>query len=503
MDNDMAIVETAIQQSDHAVVIADASGVIRYVNKAFERLSGYSAAEAIGREMRLLKSGRHDAVFYRSLWETLAAGGVWRGIFVNRRKDGGLYEDETAISPVRNEAGETVGYLAVKRDVTVERHEEMQNRQRHTMDVVGRLAGGVAHDLNNALMTIMGHAEMLEYRLAETGTSSDEISEVKAACDRAASLTRQLLAFGGRQLRELTIVDVNRVVTALPKMLRRLLGDGIALDVVPSSHPALVRFEMGQIERILMTLAMRARASMPDGGRLAIAVDAAPPPSPTGEAPGTSRGWIEVRVTDSGAAIGEECRARIFEPFAFGWRQSWEEGLGLASAHEMIRHCGGRIDASGGTDGGSTFTISLPCVTPEHAEPAPSGRDAQTLRGTETILVAEDEDAVRDLVRVGLARLGYLVLDAPDGTAAMERAVCHSGPIDLLITDMVMPGMSGRELADRLVALQPRMKVIYMSGYPDAAHGEPAAGKPRDVFLRKPFTPEAVARIVRRALTGG
>ena len=503
MDNDTAIVETAIRQSDHAVVITDASGVIRCVNTAFERLSGYAASEAIGRPVRILKSGRHDSTFYRNLWDSLAAGRVWRGIFVNRRKDGGLYEDETVISPVRNDAGDVVGYLAVKRDVTEERHEETQIRHKHTMDAVGRFAGGVAHDLNNALMTIIGHAEMLEYRLAETRTSFEEIAEIKAACDRATALTRQLLAFGGRQLRETTIVDVNRIVAALPKMLRRLLGDGIALEVAPSSHPALVRFEVGQIERILMTLAVRARASMPDGGTLAIVVDAAPSCSPTGEAVGASRGWIEVRVTDSGAAIGDECRARIFEPFASGYRSSWEEGLGLASAHEMIRQCGGRIVAGSGPDSGSTFTISLPCADPENAAPATSGRDAPTLRGTETILVAEDEDAVRDLVRVGLGRLGYLVLDAPDGAAAMERAVFHSGPIDVLLTDMVMPGMSGRELADRLVALQPRMKVIYMSGYPDAALGELGVGKHGDVFLHKPFTPESVARIVRQVLTGG
>jgi PAS domain S-box-containing protein len=503
MDNDMPLLEAAIRQSDHAVVITDVSGVIRYVNKAFERLSGYAAAEAIGRHVRLLKSGRHDGAFYRGLWDTLASGAVWRGVFVNRRKDGGLYDDETAISPVRNDAGEVVGYLGVKRDVTVDRRDELQRRQRQIVEAVARFAGGVAHELNNALMTVMGHGEMLEYRLAETGTSSEEIAEIKAACDRAASLARQLLAFGGRQLREPTTVDVNRIVAGLPKMLRRLLGDDIALELAPAPGPALARFEIGQLERILMTLAMRARAGMPEGGRFAVAVEAPPPPSPAGVAPAVSPGWIEVRVTDSGVPMEDESRTRVFEPFAFGLRQSWEDGLGLASAHEAIRQCGGRIAVSAGPHGGTTFTIALARAEPESASPEPSAQSDPTLRGRETILVAEDEDAVRNLVRTSLGRLGYLVLDAPDGAAAMERAVFHSGPIDLLITDMVMPGMSGRELADRLVALHPRAKVIFMSGYPDAALDGLGADTHAGAFLRKPFGPDTVARAVRRVLASG
>jgi CheY-like chemotaxis protein len=348
----------------------------------------------------------------------------------------------------------------------------------------------------------MGHTEMLECRLSETGASYEEIAEIKAACDRAASLTRQLLAFGRRQIREPVVVDVNQLLAGLGKMLRRLLGEHITLEVVACPHPALVRFEMGQIEQIIMTLAVRAREAMPAGGAFTIAVDAPVPGSPNGEAIPPSEGWTEVRVIDTGSGIPADAQARIFEPFCSGKPQSWEEGLGLAAAHEMIRQSGGRIVVSSVPGEGTTFRISLPCVTPEDVSLVPTIREPQPLRGTETILLAEDEDAVRDLVRVGLSRLGYRVLDAPDGALAMERAAIHGGPIDLLMTDMVMPGMSGRELADRLVALHPQAKVIYMSGYPDETLGDQGVWKRGEVFLQKPFTPEAVARAVRRAFTG-
>lgn len=505
MDNTSVGLEMAVGQADDAIMVTDLSGVIRYVNSAFERLSGYSPAEVVGRHVRILKSDKHDAAFYRHLWETLSRGEVWRGIFLNKRKDGRLYEDETAIAPVRNDAGAVVSYVAVKHDVTADRQRERLFRQDRVTEAIGRLAGGVAHDFNNALMTIMGYAEMLEARLAETAASSEEIAEIKAACDRAASLTRQLLAFGRRQVRDLVVVDLNRVVVGLEKMLRRLLGAQIDLAIVPYPAPTLVRFEFGYFEQIMMTLAVRAREAMPAGGAFTIAIaDHAPwpaaaevpPPSDGGE------GWAEVRVTDTGLGIDADAQTRIFEPFSSGRPQPWEAGLGLAVVHEMIRQSGGRIRVHSAPGEGTTFTMALPRVAPDDASLIPTPRQLQSARGTETVLLAEDEEGVRDLVRVGLTRLGYRVIEAPDGATALGRAAMHGGSIDLLITDLVMPGMSGRELADRLVALYPEAKVVYMSGYSDDFLGDQGVYGRGSVFLQKPFTPEAVARTVRQIFDG-
>ncbi|MBP1774986.1 MAG: domain S-box-containing protein [candidate division NC10 bacterium] len=503
MDNIEATLKAAVEQAADAIMLTELSGVIQYVNAAFERVSGYARSEVLGRHVRLLKSGQHGAAFYRTLWMTLCQGQVWSGIFVNRRKDGRLYEDQTVISPVRNEGGSVVGYLAVKRDVTVERQKELQRRQAQKLDAIGRLAGGVAHDFNNALMTIMGHAEMLEHRLSQTGGSSEEITEIKGACDRAASLTRQLLAFGRRQVPDLVVLDANRAVLGLEKMLRRLLGEDIRVSLVPSPRPALVRFEVGQIEQIIMALAVRASEVMPSGGTFAVTVCGAETESLDDESapvPQEIAGGVVLRVADSGFTLDRDALDQIFEPFSSSVRQPWESGLSLATAHALVSQCGGHISVRSAPGDGSEFAISLPRAAPDGASTVANVRDLRSLSGSETVLLADDEDGVRESVRAGLSRLGYRVIDAPDGATAMERAAAQTGRIHLLITDVVMPGMSARELAERMLALQPAIKVIYMSGYSDAAIGDHGVSERGAAFLRKPFTAEALARRVREVL---
>ena len=503
MANMDATLKAAVEQAADAIILTELSGMIQYVNAAFERLSGYARADVLGRHVRLLKSGQHEPAFYRTLWTTLCQGQVWSGIFVNRRKDGRLYEDQTVISPVRSDDGSVVGYLAVKRDITVERQNELERRQAQRLDAIGRLAGGVAHDFNNALMTIMGHAEMLEHRLSQTGGSSEEIAEIKGACDRVASLTRQLLAFGRRQVRDLTVVDANRVILGLEKMLRRLLGEDIRITLVPSPRPALVRFEAGQIEQIIMALAVRAREVMPAGGTFAVTVcggEAAPPDEDPASGPHEPAGGIAVRVADTGFALDRDALGRIFEPFSSSMRQPWESGLSLATAYALVAQCGGRVSVWSAPGDGTVFTICLPTAASGHAAAATNDRELRSLSGSETVLLAEDEDGVRASIRAGLLQCGYRVIDAPDGATALERAAAHAGRIDLLITDVVMPGMSARELAERLLALHPALKVIYMSGYSDAAIGDQAVSERGAVFLRKPFSAEALARRVREVL---
>ncbi len=503
MDNVDRTLRTAIEQAADGIVLTDLSGVIQYVNAAFEGMSGYARGEVIGRHVRLLKSGQHEAAFYRTLWATVCDGRVWSGTFVNRRKDGSLYEDQTVISPVRNEIGAVVGYLAAKRDVTAERQTQRRLHQAQRLDALGRLAGGVAHEFNNVLMTIVGHAEILEQRLCQARGASDEIAEIKGACDRAAAVTGQLLAFGRRRARDLTVVDVNQTVLDLEKMLRRLLTDDIRLTVVTNPRPALVRVEVGQIEQIVTALAVRAQDVMPAGGTFTVAVgdaESAPSDGASASAPHRMTGGIAVRVADTGFALAGEALDRIFEPFSSSARQPWESGLALATAYALIAQTGGDVSVQSAPGRGTTFTICLPPAASDDAPAAAEPRKPRRLAGSETVLLVEDEDGVRDLVRAGLARLGYRVIDAPNAATALERAAAQPGRIDLLITDVVMPGMSARELADRLLAMHPAAKVVYMSGYSDAAIGDrevPARGA---AFLRKPFTMEALARQVREVL---
>jgi CheY-like chemotaxis protein len=371
------------------------------------------------------------------------------------------------------------------------------------MEALSRLAGGMAHDFNNALMTIMGHIEMLEARLGEAEGSNEEIVEIKAACDRAASLTRQLLAFDRRPRGELAVLDASRVVGGLEKMLRRLLGEDVELVVRPTSGPALVRFEVGKIEQILLDLAMRERELMPTGGRFTVTV-CEPESQPSHGGMFTVAedigNWTEVRVTGTGLGLDAECLAWCREAGGSETVPPGAAGLGLGAVQESIWRNGGRVTARRGPGEEMAVTIYLRRAAPDRAHASSHGLEPDHLSGCETVLLAEDEVAVRDLVRGGLSRLGYLVLDAPDGPTALDRAAFHDGPIDLLITDIAMPGMTGHELAERLLVLHPGAKIICMSGYPEEAVGSRGIRERGAIFLQKPFTSEVLARTLRDVL---
>jgi len=504
MEEMRVTLETAVEQADDVILLTDPCGVIQYVNGAFERVSGHARTDVLGRHVRILKSGKHDAAFYRNLWETLTRGQVWRGTFVNQRKDGRLYEDATVISPVRSDSGRLMGYLAVKHDVTTEQQTERQRWQAQRMlETIRRVVGGVAHDVNNALMTIVGNIEMLECRAVEAGEPHEEIAEMREACDRAAAVMRQLLVFGRRKVGRPVVVDVNQVVAGLAKMLRRLLGDDVVLTVVSSARPARTLFAVEQIEQILIALALRASDIMPGGGTVTITVcdpDGALPGSGMTSSSGPDARWVEIRVADSGVLLDADAQARVVEGSAIDGSPSWATGLSLAGICEMMQRSGGRVAVTSAGGQGTTFAIQLPLAMDEehHADTDIPG--LQGLSGSETVLVAEDEDAVRDLVRLGLSRFGYLVLDAPDGATALARAAAYGGPIDVLVTDVMMPGMDGHELAAHLLALHPTAKVIYMSGYPDETLVGERGSRSGAAFLRKPFTPEVVLRTVRTVL---
>src|SRR5512141_1254244 len=494
----------AVEQAGESIVVTDTRGTIQYVNPAFERITGFDRMEVIGQNTRILKSGRQDKAFYDVLWQTLRRGEVWRGTFLNLRKDGTLYEEDAVISPVRDPSGRMVNYVAVKRDVTDVRRMEEQLRQSQKMEAVGRLAGGVAHDFNNLLTAISGYSDLLLHRLPEYSTLRRDVEETRKAGDRAATLTHQLLAFSRRQLLQPKVQDMNTVVKNMGQMLRRLVGEDIVLSTDLSPSLPRVKADPGQIEQVIVNLALNARDAMPDGGRITIApadadLSRAYAVAPPGVRPGPH---VLLSVADTGHGMDEETQAHLFEPFFTTKERGKGTGLGLATVYGIVQQSDGHIRVNSAADSGSTFLIYLPRV--EAPENGGQGADRPPLPrpspGTETVLLAEDEDAVRQFAREILSGNGYRVLEAGNGREALLLSEAHRGEIHLLLTDVAMPKMSGRELAERILPLRPELRILYMSGYTDDAilrRGVVEDGIP---FLQKPFTPEGLARKVREVL---
>ncbi len=495
-----ALLGMAVEQTADAIIITDPKGVIQYVNPAFQRITGYTGEEVVGENTRFLKSGKHDPGFYREMWSVLQRGEVWSGRFENRRKDGALYEEEAAISPVRDASGRIVHFVAVKRDVTRERQMEEQLRQSQKMEAIGRLAGGVAHDFNNLLTAITGYSDLLLHRVEGDSPLRGDIELIRKAGERAASLTRQLLAVSRRQVLLPKVLDLNTVVAGMEAMLRRVIGEDISLSTVPAPDLWRTKADPGQVEQVLLNLAVNAREAMPKGGHLTIETrNIVLDGGPGAEASSGPERMVMLSMNDTGRGIDDETMKHIFEPFFTTKKKGEGSGLGLSIAYGIVSQSGGNIAVSSEVGRGTSFRVILPATEEpieEEVQEAPVG----PLRGNETVLLVEDEETVRTLVRKVLSRRGYTVIEARDGIEGVETAVRESGPIHLLLTDVVMPRMGGRALAERVTSLRPGIRVLYMSGYSEDAiahHGIPEDGAD---FIQKPFTPEALERKVREVL---
>jgi two-component system cell cycle sensor histidine kinase/response regulator CckA len=399
------------------------------------------------------------------------------------------------------EDGKLVRVWGTQRDVSDQRHLAEQFRQAQKMEAVGQLAGGIAHDFNNLLTAILGNTQLLLRDLPPGDAKRGDVEEIRKASERAASLTRQLLAYSRRQMLQPEVLDLNVVVAEMDKMLRRLIGEHISLVTVPAPDLGRVRADPNQIEQVLVNLAVNARDAMADGGKLTIEtanvdLDDAFAQTHLGSVPGP---YSMIAVTDTGTGMDATVRAHLFEPFFTTKEVGKGTGLGLATVYGIVKQSDGYISVYSEPGRGSTFKIYLPRIdAPPDTAPAPAKGGAD--RGTETILVVEDEPAVLTLSRRALEAQGYLVLAAGDAAAALRLVERHGGTIHMLLTDVVMPGLSGRDLADKLAARRPGIRVLYMSGYPGDAvvqHGELPPGS---AFLQKPFSPDSLARKVRDVL---
>jgi PAS domain S-box-containing protein len=620
----------ALQSAANAILITDSEGTITFANAAFTALSGYSPEEILGRNPRIFKSGEHDKAFYETLWSTIISGRVWRGEMVNRRKDGTLYFEEQTITPLMNDAGEVILFIAIKQDVTERRRAERelqesaeryrdlfdnandliythdldgnftsvntaaeqlsgytreeavnlniadimsaeqlklakrtmehqlagetppayelefsgkdgrsivaelntrliyrdgkpvgvqgiarditarkqledQLRQSQKMEAIGQLAGGVAHDFNNMLMVISGYSELAILKLKAGDPLLRYLEEIRKAWMRGAALTRQLLAFSRKQVLQPRILDLNLIISDLRKMLGRLIGEDLELRAV--LHPELgrIKADPGQIEQVIMNLVVNARDAMPRGGKLTIEttntdLDAEYAGHHANIQPGP---YVMLAVSDTGIGMDEKTRERIFEPFFTTKEAGKGTGLGLSTVYGIVKQSGGNILVYSEVGKGTSFKIYLPRVGDAVQDKSHTVRLEKSLLGTETLLLAEDEEPVRNMAREALETYGYQVLEAANGGAALLMCERHNEPIPLLITDVVMPEMSGPELSARLIQLHPEMRVLYMSGYTESAIFQQEILDPGIAFLQKPFTPDDLARKVREVLDAG
>jgi len=493
---------TAIEQTPDSVVITDTDGTIIYVNPAFERVSGYSRAEAIGRNSRLLKSGHHEAAFYEEFWATISGGDVWQGQLVNKKRDGALYTEETIITPVRDEQGAIINYIAIKRDVTQELQLEEQYRQAQRLESIGRLAAGVAHDFNNILTVITGHSELL---LSQYYSPDDprrqEVGQIQQAAERAGMLTRQLLAFSRQQRLKPQVFNLNDAVINLEKMLRRLIGEDVVLITKLAPDLGSVKADPGQMEQVLMNLAVNARDAMPRGGQLIletanITLDQSGPLSP----PLPPGSYLMLTVTDTGVGMDADIQARAFEPFFTTKEMSKGTGLGLSTVYGIVQQSNGQIQVESILGQGTTFRIYLPQIESTAESALLPSAPVTSMMGQETILVVEDELPVRLVTRRILELRGYTVLEAGNPRAALNLCRQYQGQVNLLITDVIMPDLSGPELAERLVKSYPDLKVLFISGYTTDVLDEYGMFGQDNVLLEKPFTPDGLTRKVREIL---
>ena len=491
----------AVEQSSVAIVITDATGQFEYVNPKFTQLTGYELSELVGKTPRLLKSGKTTPEEYKQLWKTITAGGEWRGQFQNRRKDGGLYWETAFISPIFDVAGKITHYLGIKEDITERKRLEDQLRQSQKMEAIGQLAGGIAHDFNNLLTAIHGNASLLLDPEAAVADRNEYSREIVAACERATNLTRQLLLFSRKQALQLADLNLNESVASISRMLERIVGEDIQMvsDLAPDLP--VIQADAGMIEQILLNLTVNARDAMPAGGKMTIRTRYVLQEQLPAKSSLTAVAYVSLAVNDTGCGIASADLPRIFDPFFTTKPVGKGTGLGLATVYGIVQQHNGCIDVTSELGQGTTFSIYFPASRREPPLPRAVKALARLPRGTETVLLVEDEAPVRMIIQHLLKRLGYVIHAAANGPEALTIWQGNKEQINLLITDVVMPeGLNGFQLAEQLQADKPKLKVLYASGYTGNSGSRPDHVRDGVNFIQKPFTPEGLAEMIRRVL---
>jgi PAS domain S-box-containing protein len=491
-----------VTNAPYGICRCDSSGQLLDMNPALLAVLGYSSAEElVGKHLGALYA---DTQQWFELADHLHSAAPLNGLIVEWKRKDGTNTVVRVSGRAVSDGDKGTAFELFAEDVTERRALEQQLRQSQKMEAVGRLAGGIAHDFNNLLMVISGYSEFLLDRLGPDPALRAPAQEIASAAGRATSLTRQLLAFSRKQMMAPKILDLNGIVTENLKMLTRMIGEDIDLVMVPAPGLGAVRADAGQIEQVIMNLAVNARDAMPSGGKLTIETSNVSLDEEYARfhAPLRPGDYVMLTISDTGLGMDAETQSHIFEPF-FTTKGLKGTGLGLSTVYGIIKQSGGYIWVYSEPDKGTTFKIYLPRVAerveslPQVVVPAESG---PTEPGTETILLVEDEANLRYLARQFLEKQGYRVIEAADGVVAVQIAVAHSGVIHLLLTDVIMPGMNGRELAQRMAEIRPNTKVLYMSGYTENVIGHNGTLDAGVRLLQKPFTLRDLKSKVREVL---
>ena len=487
--------QALIAASPMATLSLDLEGRVLLWNPASERMFGWKAAEVVGRILPHVPPSELPEV--REILGRVAAGQVISGLeLLRQRKDGGPIQAELYAAPQRDATGKVIGVIEQLADITGRKQLQESLLQTQKMESVGRLAGGIAHDFNNMLTAISGFAQLLLMDLPAGSRESENAEAIIHAARQASALTQQLLAFSRRQVLEPRILDPDLAIEAMEPMLRRLIGENVELRVNLRADAGHVKADPAQLEQVVLNLAVNARDAMPDGGRLTIetgrvAFDAAYSSEHFAVAPGD---YVMVAVSDSGVGMDKATRAHIFEPFFTTKEFGKGTGLGLATVYGVVRQSGGHIWLYSEPGEGTTFKVYLPLV--DEALSEPRDRPTEATGGTETIMLVEDERVVRDLAKVILERKGYTLLVAASPREALALLESHPAGIDLLVSDVIMPILSGPELARRIRDLRPGIKTLFLSGYTEQLVNADGRLAGMDGFLSKPFTADDLARKV-------
>lgn len=504
-DEQLRKLSRIVEQSPESIMITDRDGNIEYVNPQFLVGTGYEEAEVIGQNPRILQSGKMSTDVYREMWETITQGREWHGELLNKKKNGELFWERAILSPIRDTQGAITHYVGIKRDITPYRDLEERLRQSQRLESIGKLAGGVAHDFNNHLTVINGYCDILVERWPVGDPTREQIEEIRKAGGRAAAVTQHLLAFSRRQVLEPRSINLNDLVRDTEKALLRLLRDDIEMRLLLDPDLGPVMADSARLNQVLLNLAINARDAMPDGGRLVVEtqnveLDASFQQQHPEVKPGP---YAVLIVTDSGIGMDEKTKSRIFEPFFTTKDPGEGTGLGLSTTYGIVRQMGGWIWVYSEPGRGSTFKIYFP-RTDIPAQALRMDQEATpelSASGTETILLVEDHEEVRKLSASVLRHHGYRVLEACSGSEALFLSEELPEPIDLLITDVIMPGMNGRELASRLQASRHPLRVLYTSGYGANVIVHQGILDVGVEYLAKPFSPLQLAKRVRQVLS--
>ncbi|MCM0081438.1 PAS domain S-box protein [Geomonas sp. Red32] len=497
-EEELRKLSSAIRQSPVSIMIANTDGIIEFVNPKFYQVTGLTPAETLGQNTRIMKSGKTPDEEYRRLWSTITSGRVWHGEFHNHKKDGDYFWEQATIAPVKNREGEITHFIAIKEDVTERKRLEEQLRQAQKMEAIGKLAGGVAHDFNNMLMVIFGYANIVQMKMADDDPLKENMDKLLSAADRAATLTRSLLAFSRKEPMVLRPLNFNEVVRKVEKFLSRIIGEDVTVCTEFREDPLPVNADGGQIEQVLMNLATNARDAMPTGGTLTISTEGVELSSD--ETEGKGGRYVVISVSDNGIGMDSETAERIFDPFFTTKEAGKGTGLGLSIVYGIVKQHDGFITVNSEPGRGTTFRIHLPRLTAGEESAEESAAAASAPEGSETVLLAEDDAEVRRLAVSVLTQFGYQVIEAWDGVEAVNLFREHQEKIALVMLDLIMPRMGGKEAFAEIRTMSREVPVLFVSGYPRDVVQRSGMIEENFDLLMKPITPQGLLVKIRELL---